>query len=366
MRIAKYIFLLFFLAAIALSVFILTQPAEFAVEKTKVVSNSKDQTFHHIDDFSTWQKWYSPTFLQNNAITIDNNTLKGNDFSLNKINSFTNDSILYQIKQKDYQGKSKFQLSKIDSISTKITWIISGKMDVKLKFLSFLNGGIENLLLPNMELSLNNLYKQLNQYYTVYKIENEGIVTKSENYYISITDSCSFNDFDTARKKDIATLSQKLKHHRIKANDASFVIFDEWNTNTRTTIFQVCLPVKEPNDSIIKVANIKKMNAYLAFKTTLNGDYSYREKAWNETFTAIENSNHTVNEKGTFIEVYKSESKKIPANNLTEIYIPVYFKELKKQSFNNTSTDTVSENEQITPTAIIEEDKIPETVTDSL
>ncbi len=172
MRITKYLFLLLFLVCVALSVFVLTQPSDFSIKKTKVVLNTKKQAFNHVNNFFTWQKWYSPITDAKNAIKIDSSSLKGNNLALHKINSFTNDSILYQINQPDYTGKSSFSFSKIDSLSTKITWVISGKMDVKLKFLSFLNGGIEKLLLPNMELSLDNLHQQLNQYYTIYSIDN--------------------------------------------------------------------------------------------------------------------------------------------------------------------------------------------------
>ena len=59
MRIVKYLFLLFLLSLVALSIFIATQKGEFRVEKSMIINSQKSTAFSYANELKNWEDWYS-------------------------------------------------------------------------------------------------------------------------------------------------------------------------------------------------------------------------------------------------------------------------------------------------------------------
>lgn len=354
MRIAKYLFLLFLLIAMAICVFILTQSPNFRITQSQIIPNSKVQTFNYVNNFYTWHNWYEST----ETATVDSTKIEWNALkSIEKTESFASDSITYKIKDENFTGIYTFSFKTIDNNETEVIWKVLGNMSTKWKFWTFLHGGIDNLLQPEMSSSLTNLMASLNKNFNLHTITTDGIVNHNETYYISVQDTTSFSEFDKTRTQHIEKLTERLHLYHLDKSNAPFVIFKTWNTQTQQTIYETCLPVST-TDSIAKMLNVKYLPKFLAVKTTLKGNYNYRKKAWDSTFENLKNSNHKEFYEGKYIEIYKNSDKKTPSNNVTEIYIPVYFQERKtaianttniietteKRSYKKMATDTIQRN----------------------
>lgn len=136
MRIAKYLFLLFILIAVAISVFIVTQPSTFTFTQNETIASNTLQSYSTISDFSTWKSWFQ-TF--NNSNHLKNDSLRlvwDNNGELIKKGEFPNDSIFFEINETDFKGITQFNFTS-ENDSTQVSWKISGIMSTKLKFLSF-------------------------------------------------------------------------------------------------------------------------------------------------------------------------------------------------------------------------------------
>ncbi|MEZ4853967.1 SRPBCC family protein [Flavobacterium sp.] len=352
MKIFKYLLLLFLLFAIALTVFIATQPSSFEISASQTVKGNKKVVFGFVNDLNTWQKWFTP--LQNTTTqnySADSSAIEWNiteKLNIKKEQLVHYDSINCTINEYDFKGKTTFIFTKKNDTETIVTWRINGVSDNKLKFKAFLKGGFQSLFGGKMKQSLKNLNTVLHSTFFKYEISNDGFVTKTNATYIAITDTISFDGFDKAKEKNIATLTQIGKQHRLTFNNSPFVIFKTWNMATKTTIFKTCLPITPVNDSLTKIVNAQQLTGGLSLKTTLKGSYTYREEAWNTAFKAIEASNYKENKKGEYIEVYKTADAKIPANTTTEIYIPVYFETPKTvKNATTTNNDSIAAEPQV-------------------
>ena len=76
MRIIKYLFLLFLLSLVALSIFIATQKGDFTVERSKIINSQRASVFSYANDLKNWKDWNSLAVEDSIMnITYSNNTV---------------------------------------------------------------------------------------------------------------------------------------------------------------------------------------------------------------------------------------------------------------------------------------------------
>ncbi len=208
-------------------------------------------------------------------------------------------------------------------------------MSFKTKFIAFFRGGMQNILDDVLQESMENINSEIKSNFDVFSIAINGFETKSGTNYIAIKDSIITKDFDVKRNQNFKKLGEFITRENITVNGNPFVIFKPDSTK-----FLSCIPIATDLATLITDSTIVKGNfePYLALKTTLKGNYTNRNKTWNEAKEAIKKSNYKENKVGLFIEVYKNESKKSPSKNVTEIYIPVIVNQSKKDSIQTEKT----------------------------
>ena len=323
MKIAKYIFFLLVLLAFALFVFISTQPNSFSISETKTINASKELVFDYTNDLNTWKSWWIP-FNENRANIKPDSTIVEYDANLiEKQAVFAKDSIQFAVFDNNFTGNSTLVFNALEAKKSEITWKVSGDISFKMKFISFFKGGMQNILDDILQQSMENINTELQSKFDTFSIVLNGFEEKNGCQYIAIQDSTSVDNFDQKRKELFKKLGQFITNNNLTTNGDPFVIFK--SRSKESYKYLSCIPVTTVLDSIAVDSTMTKgkFDSYLALKMTLKGSYSNRNNTWKEGTKAISNSNYKENKEGLYIEVYKKESKQVPANNVTEIYIPV-------------------------------------------
>lgn len=323
MKIAKYIFLLVILLAFALFVFISTQPNEFSFSETRTIDSNKKQVFTYVSDLNSWQNWWIPFNGNKEDIKIDSTKVEYSGNSIEKLASFENDSIQFKITDTNFNGTTTLSFKNLADKKTEVSWKVNGALSFKMKFIAFFKGGMQNILNDALLQSMKNINLEFKNLFENFSITLNGFVNTKGLQYLAIQDSTATTDFDEKRKILFKKLGHFIMENNLTTNGDPFVIF---KTKTKTSYkYLSCIPVSAVLDSIVTDSTIIKgtFEPYLALKTTLKGSYSYRNKAWSEARSAITKSNYKEKTDGLYIEVYKKEFKQKPADNSTEIYIPV-------------------------------------------
>ncbi|MFI0490761.1 transcriptional regulator [Flavobacterium sp.] len=336
MRILKYLFLLFLLSLVALTIFVATQKGDYTVERSKIINSPRPLVFNYVNDTKNWVAWNSWAVedagikVTNSPNTIGNGSfyswegkegsgnvqtisIKENDNIVQKMNYNGNDSDVY-IHFKDTVG------------GTKVTWKTIGKMSFSYKILTAFNSNLKSVISIMFEKSLANLDKKLNYEVNTFSAKVNGLVNVQKSFYLAQTFTSEISKVDKNSGIVFPKIISYCKKNNISINGKPFIIHHTYDTINKLTKISICIPIR---DSIANVAqnsiSLNKIEAYQALKTTLTGDYIHKKKALvkaKEYFTAnFLNANDTF----SFIEIYTNGTieTKNPSKWITEIYIPV-------------------------------------------
>ncbi len=310
MKILKYIFLLLLLLSVAFVVFVATQPSEYSISRSQEIKISKDIVFDFVSDSSNLSNW---------------NPWNQSEVVFSKMSSIQSDSIFQKLLLNDKENTSSFTF-KTSNKSTIIIWNLKGNLDFKLKMESILSGGVENVLGNKLEIGLDKIENYLAKELNTFSVKVDGIVTKQATNFIQQIDSCNSLDFQKKSKEMLQNMLSFVKKNEIQIIGLPFIDFKNKKTSKDKVIFAMCVPVQEQilttEGSEISGGNFEE---FLAVKTTLNGDYSHSEKAWNKAVSFAKSSDVFEDETGRYIEIYRVSlpNEKRPSKWVTEIYFPV-------------------------------------------
>lgn len=310
MRILKYILLLLLLLSVAFVVFVATQQSDYKVVRSKEIKASKDIVYNFVSDSTSlidWNPWEKDKAVFKNLKLIPGDTILQNI----SVSGEKNESFM------------RFQKTKKGAL---VTWELKGKLDFELKLLSVLQGGVDNVLGDKLEDGLTNIDTYLVKELTTYNIKIHGLVTKHATNYIQQIDTCSFADFQKVSKTMLQNMMAFVEKNDIVITGLPFITYDTWDKKTKTTIFSMCVPVEEeilttPGSEI----SGGHFDEFLAVKTTITGDYSHIQEAWDKTLNYIKKKKLVEDLEGTNIEVYQISlpKERKPSKWVTEIFIPV-------------------------------------------
>ncbi len=311
MRILKYILLLILLLSIAFVVFVATQKSDYKVLRSKEIEIERDIVYTFVNDSTNLELW-SPW--------------KSNEANFKNIKILPNDS-LYQIISLSEIKSESLMLFKKTKNGVLISWEIKGKLDFNLKLLSVIQGGVENVIGDKLDEGLKNIDNYLVKELKTYNIKINGLVTKHMTNYIQQIDTCNIADFQKVSKSMLSNMLSFVSDNDIEILGLPFITYESLGINNKEIIFAMCVPVEEeilttPGSEI----SGGHFDEFLAVKTTLNGDYSHREEAWNKAREyAIKSKLLEDPTKGKFIEVYKVSlpKERKPSKWITELYVPV-------------------------------------------
>jgi len=336
MRIFKYLFLLFLLSLVALTIYIATQKGDFTVESSKVINSPKTTVFNYVNDYKNWPKfssWISSdTSIKSSfsPTTIGN----GSSFTWEGINNIgtiqtlytkANDSIVQ--KMEFNETSSKVYWSFKDTVGgTKITWKSVGKMDFMLKVTSFFNLGTKNTLSNVYDKSLANLDKTLDFENSTYSVKINGIVKKLETFYLRQSFTSKISDISRNANVVFPKIIAFCKQNNISMNGKPFIIYHTYDTIKNLTRVSFCIPIKEQiftSEGSDMLAG--KLASFEALKTSLKGNYTYKNEALAETKAYTTAKNIQTGSTFSHLEIFtKSKNENLsPSKWLTEMYFPI-------------------------------------------
>ncbi|MEN9907948.1 MAG: hypothetical protein RLZZ540_1089 [Bacteroidota bacterium] len=336
MRILKYIFLLFLLSLVALSIFVATQKGDFLVERSKVINSPRSSVYNYINDYRNWSDFGSWT-TEDPEIKINypQNTIgKGASYSwdgkegtgeMHTIRIIENDSIVQSMK---FDGTtSTVYWNFKDTIGgTKVTWKTKGKMSFFFKIYSAVNGGVDNVIGAIYEKSLANLDKALDYEINTFSTINNGLVQRPVMNYIGQSFTSELVKVNKNFKIVIPKLTTFCKKNNIVISGKPFIIYHTYDTPKGLAKITIGIAIR---DAIFFSAGSEiiagKLEAFEAAKTTLTGDYSHLKTAYNKTVAYLNQNKLSPNPVFSHLEIYTSGKNEIKNTSkwVTEIYIPI-------------------------------------------
>lgn len=336
MRILKYLFLLLLLSLVALSIFVATQKGEFTVERSKIIDSPKSVVFNYVNDSQNWKEWNSLAVEDSliKIVPLRNTIGKGSSFSwqseqgegdLQTINVRENNSINQKM---NFNGNSAdVSLSFKDTLGkTKVSWKAKGQMGFLFKVLSSFNGGAVKLFGSMFEKSLVNLDKKLDYEINTYSVKVDGLVNKTETFYLAQTFTSEFSKISKNSGIVFAKITNFCKSNNITISGKPFIIYHTYDMINKLTRLSICIPIKDPI-FISEGSDIssKTLLPFQALKTTLTGDYSHTQKALDKTTDYIRSKNLIIDTLFSRLEIFSIGKNEInnPSKWKTEIYYPI-------------------------------------------
>ena len=369
MRILKYLFLLFILFFIGLTVFVTTQKGEYDIIRTKVIKTPRATVFNYVNEYRNWEtfvawsqedaemkfKYNKITFGKGASYSWKGNNSEGNIKTL----AFVENESIHQKMTYDESPSEVFWTFKDTLGATKVTWRTKGKMTAMMKIYTFFKGGIETIGAV-YEKSLVNLDRTLDYEINMYAIKVNGIVNRPKNFYISQT----VNSYEKNVVKNIKIMVPNMIHffkkNKIVMSGKPFVIYNETNQSSDIVNFSVCIPIK---DSIYIMpgsdVNSGKIASITYLKTTLTGDYSHLKEMKKKAISYLQKNNLKQNNSNKVVEVYSKTKLDIknPSRWITELYLPIYSKPTAIKPTNVRVKDSASTTVQAEPTERVSEIK---------
>lgn len=337
MKILKYIFLLLLLSFVALTVFVATQKGDFDVERSKVINSPKTTVYNYVNDFRNYGDFESwaledPTIkMSYSAITIGN----GAAFSWIGDAGSGNASIVKSTEGEKIQQRLNLDGTESDVNwifkdtlvgKTKVTWKAKGTMSFWFKIYTALNGGADNIIGTISEKSLANIDKKLDFEANTFSIKVNGLVKKTETFYIKQTFTSEIQKVYKNAAVVIPKLLEFSKTNNLYANGKPFIIYHTYDVAKGLAKISICLPIsKEIMTSMGSDILSGKLNAFDGVKTTLKGDYTHNNDAIAQTNAFVKKEGFVADLSWSHLEVLNISKldEKNSSKLETEFYYPV-------------------------------------------
>lgn len=336
MRILKYLFLLLLLVLFASMVYVSTLKGDFDVKTTAIIKSPKTTLFNYVNDYRNWETFVSWKKEDvNTKFYYPKNTVGSGGSCSWKSSGGEGDMKTTALKDNEFiNQKINFDGSESSSTwtfkdtldGTKITWRTKGTMSFKFKMFSLFQGGAAREFQSMQEKTLANLDKTLVYEINTYKVKVDGVAKKSGTFYLKQTITSKISKIPYNLRIMIPQMTRFFSKNHLTMYGKPFVIYHTYDTTQGISKLSVCIPIKD-EVFISEGSDISSglLYPFQAVKTTLTGDYSHTQEAWNKTREYIKKNNLTENTEGTHIEIYSTNMVQIanPSQWITEIYVPI-------------------------------------------
>lgn len=342
MKITQYILTIVFLLFIAFFVFIATQENEYKISREKEINIEKEIIYTYVNDFSTWEEWLdindydkstiltytAKTTNKNSNFTWKSTTLNG---KISTSKTIPSDTIYQDILIGTDMHKVTWVFTSNEK-GTKVNWSMEGQSSLKWKLNSFLKSGIDAVYGNLFEKGLNQIEKHLTTELNSFKITQNGVVTQNASHFIQQKDSCSFDNFQKNYFRVKQDVQKFAKDNGFKTLNTPFIIVKERNKIKKHIVYSVCISTVE---EVLISEGSKITNGYfdnyLAYKTTLSGNYTHLESARKKTEEAILKLDYIIDTNNNYIEIFKVglPETKNASKWTTELYYPIKKKYVK-------------------------------------
>ncbi|WP_426429647.1 SRPBCC family protein [Winogradskyella sp. HB-48] len=336
MKALKYILLLLLILFIGFSIYIAVQPNSFEVTRTRNIKAPQEVLYNKIIDFETWEDWSSWVESDPEMIlTIpEKHEGVGGSYSwedkdgvgtmttvaANPYNSITQEMQFAEFPKSDVS----WQLEVKEDGSTDVTWGISGKdLPFVFKLFSTLMGGMEKQIGPHYERSLEKLDSIVQEDMKRYEVTINGITEYGGGYYLYKTTNANSQNISAKMGENFGAIMMFMCKNDIKQSGMPLTVYNDMSS--ADVIMSNGIPVNEkitlPEGSDVSINFIPNIKV---LKTTLKGNYTNLNKAWEETMAYLVKNNLEQSEENPF-EIYTTDPGNYPnpADWITEIYIPI-------------------------------------------
>ena len=336
MRIFKYLFLLFLLSLVALSIFVATQKGSFTIERSKIINSPKSSIYIYVNDLQNWKEWnslaigdslininYSENTVGENSSFTWNGELGEGD--LQTIKSIASDSIIQTI---NFNGNNaNISMSFKDTLGkTKVTWKAKGSMGFYNKAISTLNGGANKFFGIMLENSLDNLNRILDYEINTFAVNVEGVINFPETHYLAQTFTSKFSKVAKNSEIVFSKIKRFCSSNNIATNGKPFVIYHTYDSKKEITKISICIPIKT-SIFLMEGSDISSntLPAMTVLSTTMTGDYSHSAKALRKSQEYVLEKSLSLDPVFSHIESYSVGKKDFPNPSKwsTKIYFPI-------------------------------------------
>ena len=338
MKALKYILFLLLILIIGLAIYIAVQPNEFEVSRTRTIKAPAPVIYNNVIDFKNWEAWSSWAEADPDMKISLPELTKGVDGSyswedkdgigtMKTTETVPNKSIQQQMQFADFPSSDiSWNFKPNEDGSTDVTWAISGK-DLPFDFKAFTTfmGGMEKQIGPHYERSLEKLDSIVQESMQVFTINIEGVTEYGGGFYMYKTTSATSANISQIIGKQFGEIMSYMAQNNVVANGMPFTIYNEMNTENGSVIMSNAIPVRDKvkvdRASEILCGYIPKTKV---LKTTLKGNYTNLQKAWEASMTHLSKNNLEQSNLKPF-EIYSNDPGNFPnpADWITEIYIPI-------------------------------------------
>jgi effector-binding domain-containing protein len=239
----------------------------------------------------------------------------------------TNTSIKQEMQFADYPSSDiNWEFKSNNNGTTDVTWTISGKdLPFGFKAFSLFSGGMEKQIAPHYERSLEKLDSIVIADMKKYSVTVNGVTNHSGGYYLYNTASCKIDELANKISQMLPKVVKYAEENHITQAGKPFVNYIKWDVENNAAIFSSCIPTTERVITLEGGIITGELPRFKAIKTTLKGNHSNLNEAWETTKKYILKNGFEATENGPMIEAYITDKKNNPnpANWITEIYIAI-------------------------------------------
>tara|TARA_R110002049_G_scaffold308939_1_gene515020 strand:- start:6801 stop:7823 length:1023 start_codon:yes stop_codon:yes gene_type:complete len=338
MKTLRYLLFLILIAIIGLSIYVAVQPNSFEVSRTRTIKAPAAVIYENIIDFKNWETW-SPWIEKDPSVKLtypeQTSGVEGSYSwedkdgvgTMKTIKATPNEAIKQQMQFAEFPASEiLWNFKPNDDGSTEVTWRISGKnLPFGFKAYNIFSGGMEKQIGPDFERGLEKLDSVVIADMKKYSIKVEGITEHSGGFYIYNTTSCKIDQLKTKMQDMMPVITDYAMKNNIQMAGSPFVYYHQWDEANNAVMFSCCIPTTArviTTESDILTGQIEP---FIAVVTTLKGDYSNLQEAWETTMDYIPKNNLTLAENGPMLETYITNPMNTPnpANLTTKIFVAI-------------------------------------------
>lgn len=348
MKILKYIFTLFLLTTVCLSIFIATQKGDYTLKHSKKIEQNSRLIYSYITDIRSFQQWgadalISPTvseqFIGKNA------ELTAQNFHSIIKDDNGKDRIIFEVNNYGEKTLHTLSISSLPNDETMIEMESKGNLSFLDRVKSVFYGGIYNLKGENFEKKLNNINFYVVQSVKSFDIEKQNNEYLSDFNYISKSFESKLDDFSEKIIQADKELKKSAQDLKLKYKEDVFVSFYKIGTE-ESSVYQVEVLLPIQGEAILAETTEKistgKKSVFYAFKAKLTGDYSHFSSAKNYCVKEIEKIGGSINyDQMSLFKLVRSFSNDFQRDKWeTIIYYPI--KQIQNTETQSTTTTTAT------------------------
>ena len=336
MKTLKYIVFLLLIVIIGFSIYIAVQPNSFEISRPRTIQAPAAVIYNNVIDFKNWEAWSSWVESDPDIKISFPEQTKGVNGSYawedkDGVGTMTTTGATPYESIKQVMQISDFPSSDVswnfkpnNDGSTDVTWDITGKdLPFGFKMFSVLMGGMEKQIGPHYERSLEKLDSIVVNSMKTYSIEINGVTEHSGGYYIYNTTSCKIENLGEKVGELFANINAYATKNHIEVSGFPFVNYHKYDVENNAVMFSCCLPTTSRIITSESDILTGQLEPFKTLKTTLTGNYSNLNEAWEKSMDYITNSGLEMKDNGPMLETYINDFTKVPnpADWKTEIYI---------------------------------------------